>query len=148
MMEIKLLEETPETVTLRRADFERLLEAAHDREEEDREDIAALRHSEENETRIGKDAARADHLSGELVEALIDGAHPVAVWRRHRGMNQLQLARKAGIGRSYLSDIERGARPGSIAAIKKLGRALDCTAADLLREDVGGDVEQAPPRSS
>ena len=130
MIGIKLLAQTLETVTLRRADYERLLEAA-----EDREDIAALRESEEHEARIGKDAARADHLSAELVEEMINGAHPVAVWRRHRGLNQVQLAHKAGIGRSYLADIERGARSGSITVIQKLARTLGCTATDLLREE-------------
>ena len=57
MGRIKPLAETAESVTLSRADFERLLDSA-----EDAIDLAALRAQDEREARLGKEAARADYL--------------------------------------------------------------------------------------
>ena len=54
---IRPIAETGDTVTLRRADFEALLEAV-----EDAEDIRALHAAEARETEIGKEAARANPL--------------------------------------------------------------------------------------
>jgi transcriptional regulator with XRE-family HTH domain len=59
----------------------------------------------------------------------MDGAHPIRVWRQHRGLTQQQLAKAAGISVPYLSQIESGKRQGSaevLAAIaKELGLSLD-----------------------
>lgn len=49
----------------------------------------------------------------------------VLAWREHRGLSQSQLANRAGISKAYLSQIETGARHGSVRALKALARALD-----------------------
>ena len=59
----------------------------------------------------------------ELVRRIVEGEHPVRVWRTHRGMTARSLAGAAGIPSSYLSAIERGVKPGSVKALKSLATA-------------------------
>jgi mRNA interferase RelE/StbE len=56
---------------------------------------------------------------------IIEGEHPVRVWREYRGLSLRGLAVRAGIGPSYLSEIERGDKPGSVDAYKALADALE-----------------------
>ena len=72
MNAIHPIAQTDDTVTLRRADFEMMLEAV-----EDAEDILALRSAEAREKAIGTEAARVDYLPVELVMRLMTGDHPV-----------------------------------------------------------------------
>jgi len=121
------LAETAETVTLARGDYLALLEAL-----EDAKDIAALQAAEAEEARIGKAAYRANCLPVELVERMIVGGEsPVRIWREHRGLTAKALAEAAGIGTSYLSEIESGHKPGSLDATAKLARALGISLDDL-----------------
>src|SRR5262249_58863332 len=113
------MSEKPDTVTLTRAEYEALLERI-----EDAEDNAFLDRVEARERAIGKENARADYLPGELVRRLIDGEHPVRVWRAHRGLGRDALAAAAGIASSYLTEIETRRKPGSFAALAKLATAL------------------------
>ena len=62
------------------------------------------------------------------------GAHPVRVWRGHRGLGLNQLAARAKLQRSYLSEIETGRKPGSAAALKRLAQALGVAMDDLVRD--------------
>lgn len=101
---------------------------------EDAADIAALQTAEARETEIGKQAARADYLPDELVMRLIEGEHPVRIWREHRGLSAKALAEIAEVGRSYLVEIEGGKKPGSVAAYRRLASALGVTVDDLLPE--------------
>ncbi len=127
MNAIHPIAQTDETVTLRRADFEMMLEAI-----EDAEDIVALGAADAYEREVGKEAARADHLPVELVMRLMAGEHPVRVWREHRGLSLMALADKAGVGRSYLVEIEGRKKPGSVAAYRRLANALAVAVDDLL----------------
>ena len=52
-------------------------------------------------------------------------------WRSQRGISQEELAGRAGLHRTYVSDIERGARNVSLESIEKLARALDISVASL-----------------
>ena len=63
----------------------------------------------------------------------IDGESPVRVWRKHRGMKVKDLAAAAGISATYLSEIERGHKPGSAKALKALAEVLEVDAASLVR---------------
>lgn len=49
---------------------------------------------------------------------------PVLAWREHRGLSQTQLAKSASISKAYLSQIETGARHGSVRSLKALAVAL------------------------
>jgi DNA-binding Xre family transcriptional regulator len=115
-----------DTVTLTRAEYEALIERI-----EDAEDNAFLDSVEARELAIGKDNARADYLPAELVRGLVDGEHPVRVWRVHRGLGRDALAAAAGIAPSYLSEIETRRKPGSFSALAKLAAALQVSLDDL-----------------
>lgn len=127
MIAIHPIAQTDDTVTLRRADFQAMLDAV-----EDAEDVAALRTAEAEEGEIGKTAARADHLPLELVLRLLAGEHPVRIWRDHRGLSPQALADQASIARSYLVEIEGRRKPGSVAAYRRLAKALSVAVDDLL----------------
>ena len=68
----------------------------------------------------------------DLVQRMAGGEHPVRVWRGYRGLKAGELAGRAGVAASYLSDIERGKKPGSIKALKRIAAALDLTVDDLI----------------
>ena len=52
--------------------------------------------------------------------------------RRAKGWSQEAYADEAGIHRTYVSDIERGARNPTIAIVEKLAAPLGVTVSDLL----------------
>jgi CheY-like chemotaxis protein len=52
-------------------------------------------------------------------------------WRKRLGVSQEELAGRAGLHRTYVCDIERGARNVSLESIEKLARALEITTATL-----------------
>jgi transcriptional regulator with XRE-family HTH domain len=47
------------------------------------------------------------------------------------GISQEELAHRAGLHRTYISDLERGARNPSIESVEKIARALDISVATL-----------------
>lgn len=119
MNQFTTLAETAETVTLSRRDFEALVAAA-----EDRIDAAAIDDQEQREAFLGTAEARADYLPSALVDRLLAGESPVRIWREHRGLTATALAQAAGVSVSYLSEIEAGRKPGSVAALRALGSTL------------------------
>ena len=54
--------------------------------------------------------------------------------RKQRGLSQEELAERANLHRTYISDVERGARNLSLASIVKIARALSIPCADLFSE--------------
>lgn len=120
MSVIEFVAETADTVTLRRADFEALADAA-----EGAAVAAAVSRHRAYEERVGWEVAKANYYTAEEAMALLDGASPVKVWRKKRGMTQRALAAAAGVSPSYLAEIETGRKPGSVDAIRKLAKALD-----------------------
>ncbi len=57
----------------------------------------------------------------------------VRVRREELGLTQEDLADKAGIHRTYVSDIERGSRNVSIINIERLALALELRLSELFR---------------
>jgi CheY-like chemotaxis protein/DNA-binding Xre family transcriptional regulator len=55
----------------------------------------------------------------------------VREWRGRRGISQEELAERAGLHRTYVSDIERGARNVSLESIEKLASALEVSVSTL-----------------
>jgi ribosome-binding protein aMBF1 (putative translation factor) len=137
MNAIAPIAETADTVTLRRTDYERLRAAI-----EDAEDRAAVAEIEAREAAVGKVAARANYLPVELAIRVLDGEHPVRIWREHRGLSAQTLADRAGIARSYITEIETRRKPGSAAALRRLATFLSVTVDDLLP----AATEAAQPR--
>ena len=77
------------------------------------------------------DDAPGEFLPLEAAERLAAGDSAVKVWRKHRGMNQGELAAAAGISQNYLSEIERGRKGGSVEVLKALAQALGLDLDDL-----------------
>ncbi len=57
-------------------------------------------------------------VTGEEMQRLLAGEHPLTVWREKRGMTQAALASAAGLSSTYLSEIEARQQPGSVAALE------------------------------
>lgn len=93
---------------------------------EDREDVAAVR---EFQRRLA--AGEEELIPAEFVNRMIEGENKVRVWREYRGLSARDLAAKAEVSGSYLSQIETGTREGSLDAIKRIAAALAVTMDDL-----------------
>ena len=66
-----------------------------------------------------------------LVNALLEGEHPVKVWREYRGLTQKVLAGAAGISVPYLSQLESGKRKGSLEVLSAIAAKLGVTLDDI-----------------
>ncbi len=53
-------------------------------------------------------------------------------YRRAKGLSQEGFAHEAGIHRTYISDLERGARNPTIEVVDRLARALGVSMGELL----------------
>ena len=73
-----------------------------------------------------------DLVPAEVVYALLDGGNPIRVWREHRGLSQAELATRAGISASYLSQLESGKRAGTTEVLAALATVLSLTLDDLV----------------
>lgn len=58
--------------------------------------------------------------------------HFIKEWRKHRGLNQQQLAERIGITKSYLSKIEGGKRRYDQVFLEAAAEVLRTTVPDLL----------------
>src|SRR5438093_11764870 len=62
------------------------------------------------------------------------------------GMSQEELAERAGLHRTYISDVERGARNLSLESIDKLATALEISISALFATAAnGGTGKDKPP---
>lgn len=59
----------------------------------------------------------------------------IRAFRKKKGYTQEILARKAGIARSYLCEIEKGYKIPSIPILEKLANALGVSVVELLQEE-------------
>ena len=130
MNAIRLLAETPETVTISRADLEALIDAA-----ENAEDIASVRAWNAFVAAAGRDAAIANSYTAAEAKRLLAGESPVRIWREKRGLTQRALAAAAAIPAGYLSEIEAGKKPGSVAAYRALAKTLAVQMEDLVGDE-------------
>lgn|SRR5690554_359671 len=74
-------------------------------------------------------------IPAEVVSRLLDGSdHPLKVWREYRELTQEALGNIAGVGKSYISQIEAGSKSGSAKVLKALAEALKVDIDDLLAE--------------
>ena len=105
---IKMIEETPDTVTLRRPDWEAVLERLEDAEDS----IAVLEYQlAKATTETGRGP---EMLTSEEAARLIDGESPLRFWREKRGLTQRSLANSADVSPSLIAEIESGAKTGSV----------------------------------
>ena len=117
----KPIKTSKQTVTLSRRDWEAFVDAL-----DEERDLQILREADERRAR-GEDTG----LPVAYVERLLAGENPVRVWREFRALSTTALANKAKVSQPYLSEIETGLKPGSVAALKKLAVALKVDLDDL-----------------
>jgi DNA-binding XRE family transcriptional regulator len=67
---------------------------------------------------------------------MIDGVSPIMIWRERKKISQREAAARAGIGPSYLAEIETGRKPGSVAAVTALARLFDVPMEQLLTREL------------
>ena len=79
----------------------------------------------DEELRDLAEAERDEFFPLETVRRLLEGEHPVRVFRTYRKLTRKQLAAKAGISAAYLSQIEQGRRAGSARFRTALARVLE-----------------------
>jgi DNA-binding XRE family transcriptional regulator len=115
MSHIKPLSETPDSVTLSRADFDAMLEELEDAEDRMAvlEDCLLDFKPEENRYLL----SMADTMR------IIDGVNPITVWREKRGLTLAELASVVGLPDTGLATIESGGVVGSV--VDKIAAALD-----------------------
>ena len=70
-------------------------------------------------------------IPADVAHRIADGENPVRVWRDHRGLKAVALARKAGISPAYLSEIETGKKEGTFRTMAALARHLEISLDDL-----------------
>ena len=110
-----------DTVKLLRAEYDALIERI-----EDLEDAAIARAAQER-------GIIRDALPVEALNRVLSGEHPIRIWREHRGLTMQALAERSKVPQSYISEIESGKKPGSVAALKKIAAALDLDLDDVAR---------------
>jgi DNA-binding XRE family transcriptional regulator len=107
---------------LAEADYRALIEA-----KEESSDLAAVR---EFDARLSR--GEEELIPAEYVNRMIAGENKIRVWREYRGLTVKALAEAAGVTPAYLSQIETGAREGTIETLKKLSAALRVTIDDIV----------------
>lgn len=106
-----------EMITIPRAEYERLREAAEDLADLEAYDRAV--------------AAGGESMPAEYVKRMIGGESPLRVYREYRGLTQAALAERSEVNRVQIADIEAGRKTGSVATLGKLAKALGVTIDDL-----------------
>lgn len=84
-------------------------------------------------------------MPGEVLSLILDeGLSPLAAWRRHRGLSQAALARRAGLSQVWVGRIEARGGYGSRETRRKLGVALDAPVWTLEEQET--DLSDATKR--
>ena len=74
------------------------------------------------------DGVRVPH---EVALDIMRGRGPILAFRNHQRMTLRELSEKTGIAAGYISEMERGLKPGSTSALVRIASALGTTI-DLL----------------
>jgi DNA-binding XRE family transcriptional regulator len=81
------------------------------------------------------DSAIADAGEGiplDVFKRILDGENPVRVLREWRGLTQAETARRAGLHRVQLHDVETGKSRGSVDTLKAIADALGVALDDVV----------------
>ena len=100
-----------ETVTLTREGYDALVER-----------------TAELEDRLAAAEAEGDgRVPHEVALAISGGASPIRAFRDYHGLTLRELSGRSGVALSYLSEIEHGRKPGSIAALTRVAETFSTT---------------------
>ena len=72
------------------------------------------------------------------VDAYLAAPTPLAFWRKHRGMTQVELSQAAGISQPYLAQLENGQREATVPVYARLAKRLRVRIDDLVAEALTG----------
>ena len=100
-----------ETITLTRKEYDDLVER-----NSRLEDMLAARDAD--------DGVRVPH---QVALDIMRGKSPILAFRAHQGITLRELSERTGIASGYLSEIERGLKPGSASALARIADALGTT---------------------
>ena len=90
----------------------------------DAADVAAI-------GRAWDEDAAGETVPGEVVNAVLDGTTALRAWRLYRGFTLDALAARIGVSKGYLSQMERGRKPGTLGVLRRLADALGVSIDDL-----------------
>ena len=108
-----------ELVVLTRAEFDALIAAAAEAEE-DAADVAIF------DERMAALAAGTDVvLPAEVSAFMLKGDSLLKALRKWRGMTQMELAFRTGVAQGYISDLEARRKPGTVETLAKIAAALE-----------------------
>ena len=97
-----------ETITLTRGEYNALIE----------------RNSQLEDMLAARDAADGVRVLHEVALDIMGGESPLLTFRKHQGITLRELSERTGIAAGYLSEVERGLKPGSASALARIARAL------------------------
>ena len=112
----------PEFVVLPLEEYDALIEELEDLQDLRDFDIAMKKIEE------GKDTL----VPSSVVYRIIDGVHPLKVWREYRKLRLNELALHCNVSSSAISQIENGKREPSVKLLKCIAEILDVDLADLV----------------
>jgi DNA-binding XRE family transcriptional regulator len=72
------------------------------------------------------------------VDAYLAAPTPLAFWRKHRGLTQIELSQAADISQPYLAQLENGQREGAVSVYARLAKLLNVRIDDLVAEASDG----------
>ena len=89
------------------------------------------------EDRYAVDQASIDYqegttVPGEVVNSILNGTSPLRAWRVSRGFTLDSLAKRVGVSKSYLSQIENNRKPGSLNVYRQISTVLNVAVDDLV----------------
>ena len=107
-----------QTVTLTRQEYDALIE----------------RNSQLEDMLAAQDADNGVRVPHEVALDIMRGKGPVLAFRRRQGVTLRELSERTGIAAGYISEIERGLKPGSTSALARIASALGTTIDVLVNE--------------
>jgi DNA-binding XRE family transcriptional regulator len=68
------------------------------------------------------------------VDAYLAAPTPLAFWRKHRALTQIELSQAANISQPYLAQLENGQREGAVSVYARLAKLLNVRIDDLVAD--------------
>ena len=100
-----------ETITLTRREYDALIE----------------RNGQLEDRLAAQDADDGVRVPHEVALDIMRGKGPVLAFRNHQDMTLRELSERTGIAQGYISEIERGLKPGSTTSLARIADALGTT---------------------
>ena len=107
-----------ETITLTRREYDALIEL----------------NSRLGDTLAAQDANDGVRVPHNVALDIMRGKNPVLAFRKYRGFTLRKLFERTGVAAGYISEIERGLKPGPSSALARIAGALGTTIDVLVSE--------------